>query len=256
MSGGIHRVAAEGFGAAAEAYERGRPGYPGEAVTHLVRVLGIGPSRTVLDLAAGTGKLTALLVPTGATLVAVEPVDAMREQLQTRLPTVPALRGTAEAIPLGDHSVDAVVVAQAFHWFDEERALCEIHRVLRPGRSLGLVWNVRDQSVDWVGRLTDILEPHAGDAPRHRSGKWRSAFDRADLFGPLKERSFPHAQEVTLDGLVDRVLSTSFIAALDEPTRARVARQVVELARSHPELTGRERFTLPYRTDVLWCRRT
>ncbi|MEW6060147.1 MAG: methyltransferase domain-containing protein [Actinomycetota bacterium] len=256
MTNAIHPAADAGFGSAAGAYERGRPGYPADAVAHLIRVLGIGPSDTVLDLAAGTGKLTELLVSTGAELVTVEPVDEMRDRLQARIPAIRTLRGTAEAIPLGDASADAVTVAQAFHWFDGELALREIHRVLRPGRGLGLVWNVRDESVDWVARLTDILDPYAGDTPRHRSGVWRAAFDRTDLFGEMKERSFPHAHETTPEGLVDRVLSTSFIAALEESGRDRVQEQVVKLTRRHPELAGRERFGFPYRTDVLWCERT
>ena len=129
----------------------------------------------MLDLAAGTGKLTAHLVETGAEVVAIEPVDEMRAVLERELPSVRALAGTAEAIPLDAASVDAVTVGQAFHWFRGDEALAEIHRVLRPGGGLGLVWNVRDTSVPWVARLTEIMEPHRGDAPTHRTGAWRKA---------------------------------------------------------------------------------
>ena len=136
-------VAARGFQAGAEAYERGRPGYPTDAVDALTDALGVGPGATVVDLAAGTGKLTRLLVPSGATVIAIEPVDAMRRTLAAMLPRVPVVAGTAESMPLRDGSAGAVVAAQAFHWFDGEAALAEIHRVLAPGGRLGLVWNVR-----------------------------------------------------------------------------------------------------------------
>ena len=133
----IHEAAARGFAQAVDAYERGRPGYPPEAVERLCEAVGIGPGRAVLDLAAGTGKLTRLLVPTGAELVAVEPVEQMRAALARALPEVTALAGTAEDVPLPAASVDAVVAGSAFHWFRGEEALAEIHRVLRPDGRLG-----------------------------------------------------------------------------------------------------------------------
>lgn len=249
----VHPAAARGFQVTADSYERGRPGYPRDAVAYLVEVLRLAPQATVLDLGAGTGKLTAMLEVTGVTLVAVEPVAAMRATLQRRIPTARAVAGVAEAIPLPDASVDAVVVAQAFHWFDGERALSEIHRVLRPGGRLGLVWNVRDQSVDWVARITDILDPYAGDAPRHRSGRWRAAFDRTSLVGPLLVERFPFMHPMTPERLVDRVLSTSFIGALDPTRREQVRAQVLELTRTHPGLAGRHAFDFPYVTEVWWC---
>src|SRR5690606_25154234 len=132
----IPDAAAEGFGRGAEAYESARPSYPPDAVGEIATVCDVGPGRRVLDLAAGTGKLTRLLVPTGAEVVAVEPVAEMRAVLSAVLPGVEALDGTAEAIPLPDASVDAVTVAQAFHWFDPPVALAEIARVLRPGGTL------------------------------------------------------------------------------------------------------------------------
>jgi SAM-dependent methyltransferase len=251
----IHRAAARGFQAAADAYERGRPGYPPEAIAYLVDVLRIGPGASVVDVGAGTGKLLRLLEGTGAELIAVEPVAAMREELHARSPSARSLAGTAEHVPLPEASVDAVVVAQAFHWFDGERALEEFRRILPPAGRLGLVWNVRDQSVDWVARITDIVDPYARGAPRHRSGRWRTAFERTSSFGGLEVLRFPHRHPTTPDGLVDRVLSTSFIAALDEEGRDRVRGQVVELARTHPDLVGRDRFDFPYVTEVWWCER-
>ena len=250
----IHQ-AAQAFDGAAEAYDRGRPSFPPEAVEKLAAVLGIGPGLRVLDLAAGTGKLTRMLAPTGADLVAVEPLDGMRARLEASLPGVRAFEGTAEAIPLPDASVDAVTAAQAFHWFDGEAALREIHRVLAPGGRLGLLWNARDEQEDWVARLGEILEPHRGTAPRYQGGAWRAAFDETTLFTPLAEAHFSHVHEVDAQRVVDRIVSVSFIAALAEGEREQVEHQVRQLLAEHPATRGRETFRVPYRTDVYWCER-
>ena len=146
---------ARSFGAVADRYARARPGYPPAAVEWLLEA---APGRAVVDLAAGTGKLTQVLVEAGAEPVAVEPDAGMRAALATAAPGVEILAGTAEAIPLPDASADAVLVAQAFHWFDARRACDEIGRVLRPGGVLGLLWNLRDGSVPWVADLDRILD--------------------------------------------------------------------------------------------------
>lgn len=194
---------AHGYARAADAYERGRPEYPAAAVAYALRLLAIGPASTVLDLAAGTGKFTRVLVPTGARIVAVEPVAAMRERIAAQCPTVTVLEGTAEAIPLPDESVDAVTVAQAFHWFRGREALAEIRRVLRPGGGLALVWNVRDETVDWVRRLAELMDPHNGGAPRYHTGLWREAFSAPNGFTPLTVERFPFAHSSTPEQVVD-----------------------------------------------------
>jgi SAM-dependent methyltransferase len=249
----IHEAAAHGFARAADAYERGRPGYPPAAVEHLCEVLGIGRGRAVLDLAAGTGKLTRLLVPTGAELVTVEPVDEMREALARALPEVTALAGTAEDIPLAADSVDAVVVGSAFHWFHGDGALAEIHRVLRPGGRLGLLWNVREESVAWVAELTAIIEPHRGSVPRYRSGAWKEAFRRTAAFSPLRCAEFRHVHRLEPEAVVARVASVSFVAALGEPDLTDVLARARALLAHDPATQGREVVELPYRTDVYWC---
>lgn len=237
------------------AYERGRPGYPAGAVDELVRVLGVGPGATVLDLAAGSGKLTRQLVPAGATLLAVEPSAAMRERLAGLAPGVRVLAGTAEAVPVPDGAVDAVTVAQAFHWFDGPKAVAELHRVLRPGGRVGLLWNVRDESVPWMAAVTAILDGHAGDAPRYRDGRWRAAFDAAAGFTPLQVRRFRHRHELDRAALGDRFASISFVAALPDATRARVLAEIEEVAAAEPSLAGPGPVAVPYRTDLFWTER-
>ena len=249
----IHEAAARGFARAADAYERGRPGYPPAAVGHLCEALGIGPGRAVLDLAAGTGKLTRLLVPTGAELVAVEPVGEMRAALVRALPGVTALASTAEDLPLAGDSVDAVVAGSAFHWFHGDETLAEIHRVLRPGGRLGLLWNVRDESVPWVAKLTAIMEPHRGSAPRYGSDAWKEAFRRTEAFSPLRCAEFRHVHRLEPEAVVARVGSVSFVAALPERERAAVLADVRALLAHDPATRGREVVELPYRTDVYWC---
>jgi SAM-dependent methyltransferase len=254
MGAELHDAAARGFASAADAYEAGRPTYPPKAVARLARELHLGVGRTVVDLAAGTGKLTALLVGTGSTVVAVEPVAEMRAVLEQALPDVAALAGTAEAIPLRSGTADTVTVGSAFHWFRGGEALREIHRVLRPGGGLGLLWNVRDTRVPWVDRLSEIMEPHRGDAPTHRSGAWRKAFEESPLFGRLGHAEVRHVHRIPPEGVVARVASVSFVAALPEAEREQVLAEVRTLLATDPETRGREELGLPYRTDVYWAR--
>ena len=229
--------------------------YPFEAVRRLVKELRIKPESTVLDLAAGTGKLTRLLAQLGSEVVAVEPVDEMRERLVETLPGVTALEGTAEEIPLDDESVDAVTVGQAFHWFDGDAALAEIHRVLRPRSRLGLIWNVKDESVDWVHQLAEIIEAYRGNAPRVASGAWKEAFERTELFTAIERARFSFVHQTDTATVVARVTSISFIAAMAPRVRERVVDQVHELLVTHPDTRGQRVFPLRYRTGVYWCDR-
>jgi SAM-dependent methyltransferase len=232
----IHPAAATGFARSADAYERARPGYP----PVLVDSLGLRPGMAVLDLAAGTGKLTRLLLERGAEVVAVEPVAQMRAALP---PAARVLEGTAEAIPLEDSSVELVTVGQAFHWFDGDPALAEIHRVLRPGGRLAIAWNhrLKDEPVNQA--LEELLAPHRKDVPTHRFGDWRAAFDRTTLFGPLEERVFPNEQRLDADGLADRIGSISFIASLPGHERAVVLRDARAMAADGP-------VTVSYRAEL------
>lgn len=248
----IHEAAARGFEAAVERYQRSRPGYPGDAVSYLVHELGIAEGRDVLELGAGTGKFTELIAFTGARITATEPLAGMREALGKNCPAVTVIDGTAEEIPALDASADAVVAAQAFHWFDGDRALPEIHRVLRPQGRLGLIWNARDEASDWSERLTAIFDRLSGDGPRYRDMRWRHAFERTDLFGPLHHQVAYHVHEVTREAFVDRVLSVSYVAGAPVHERERVVVEVNELLDTDSELAGREVVLMPYRTDVFW----
>ncbi|MBW3606884.1 MAG: class I SAM-dependent methyltransferase [Actinobacteria bacterium] len=250
----IREIAVHGYTVGGDDYERARPTYPAAAVQLLVDELAIAPDGRVLDLAAGTGKLTRLLMPTGAKLIAVEPVQAMRRHL-TALEGVEVLDGTAEAIPLADACVDAVVVATAFHWFAGGEALREIARVLKPGGGLGLVWNNPDLDVDWVAEIWRLVAAKRRGAPRNRDLSWKQAFTPAQPFDALRHRRFSHRQQLDVDGLIARVRSIAFVASLPPRERDALLRSVREIVCSHPALRGAQRLELPYRTDVYWCRR-
>ena len=255
MTGTIHETAARGFSAAADAYERGRPDYPADAVAMIVEQLDLRPGRTVLELGAGTGKLTRLLVPSGARVLALEPVAEMRERLAATTPSAELVEGTAEAIPLPAGCVDAVVAAQAFHWFDAIRALSEIHRVLRPGGRLLLAWNTRDERVPWVKAMGELVHALEKGEPQAHNDTWRDALARCALFEPFVSRMFHHVQALSEAAVLDRVASISYVAAADPGTRATVLADVAAVLRSDPETAGRPVVDLPYETEVMWAER-
>jgi len=249
----IHQAAAEGYTAKAEAYIRGRPEYPAEVQDWLRDDLALKAGKTVLDLGAGTGKFLPHLSATGALVIAVEPVPAMRAQLIERNPGIEAKPGTAEQIPLPDGAVDAIVCAQAFHWFANSAALAEIHRVLKLGGALGLIWNVRDESVAWVAALTRIMAPYEAGTPRYHTKEWRRLFP-AEGFGPLRERHFPYAHTGPAEQVIlDRILSVSFIAALPPAGQNGVAAQIQALIAATPELAGNGEVVFPYDTAAFSC---
>ena len=250
----IHESAAKGFAAGADAYERGRPSYSPEAIAHIVSELRIGPGKAVLDLAAGTGKLTRELVPTGATLIAVEPIPEMRAKLAAAVPQAEIRDGTAEAIPADNHSIDAVVVGQAFHWFDGIRTISELRRILKPDGALALIWQSRDPSVPWVARLNEIIDRADDGHPRFRTDQWRIAFDLTALFDPLEKVEIPYAQRTTPALLVDRVASISYVAAMPDDQRQVVLDDVRALLDTDPATAGLEVIELPHRVHVFVTR--
>lgn len=246
----VHDAAQTGYSRQAQTYTQGRPTYPEALSSWLTRTLAINKQTRVLDLGAGTGKFTALLAPLSDRLVAVEPVDAMRREFAKGLPDIEVLAGTAQAMPLPAASVDVVLCAQAFHWFADAEALAEIHRVLTPGGRLGLVWNVRDESVDWVADITRIITPYEGDAPRFYKGQWREAFDGSGFSAP-ELSCFEHSHVGSAETVImNRILSVSFIASLPPAEKAEVTRNLRELIETHPALRGQESIAFPYQTQA------
>jgi ubiquinone/menaquinone biosynthesis C-methylase UbiE len=232
-------LAQPGFGGdlrSALTYERGRPGYPSALADALAAEFGLDADSRVLDLAAGTGQLSRLLVPLVGSVVAVEPSAPMRDVLARGLPGVEALAGRAERIPLPDQSVDAAVVGNAFHWFDGDAAVGELARVLRPGGGLAVLWNLGLSSdPPWSKRLEQLVEELSANAlrPARRctSGMWRPALDRAhDLFEPLRFSAFDHERSLDHEAFVAGIASFSFIAAMPDAERDRVLTEVRALA--------------------------
>jgi SAM-dependent methyltransferase len=251
----VHRAAAVGFARAADAYERGRATFPADAVAAILAATGALPGVTLLELGAGTGKLTRSLTGSGARVIALEPVAEMRAKLAANAPGVELLDAVAEAIPLADASVDAVIAAQAYHWFDPETATAEVARVLRSGGAVALVWNRRDEGAAWMRELSGILDTRSGDAPRYRNGTWRRGFDGNPAFAPLELRTWPHRGAEGRDVVMARVASMSFVAALDDEPRAALLAQVDELIATHPDTRGRDDVALPYVTELFTTRR-
>ncbi|MEP6816059.1 MAG: class I SAM-dependent methyltransferase [Marmoricola sp.] len=229
------------FGGVADRYDRARPSYPRDAAEWLI---GPRPAK-VLELGAGTGKLTETLVGLGHDVLATDPDERMLHHLAVRAPRAHACVGTAERIPARSRSVDAVVAAQAFHWFDHPVAVPEIARVLRPGGVLGMVWNERDESIPWVRKLGRLIgNQDQQNDPVHQL--------RADLhFSFIDERPFRHWQTINREGLLDLVASRSNIAIMPEDERAERLDQVSALYDDYGR--GHDGMQLPY---VARCYRT
>jgi len=230
-----HAAHANSFGPAADIYERGRPGYPATALDWL---LPTGSPR-VIDLGAGTGKLTRQIHALGLPVTAVDPSAGMLDQLRRAVPGVPAVVGSAERIPLPAASADVVLVAQAWHWVDPERAAPEIARVLAPGGRLGLVWNLRDESAPWVRRLGEII----GNTESERSTVV------GPPFGDVEIAHFRWTSVIGPERLLDLVASRSAVILMPADERAAVLAEVRRLVATHPDLVGRTEFPLPYVTE-------
>jgi SAM-dependent methyltransferase len=228
------------FGSEAAAYERGRPSYPPEAVDWLLAPTDSFRAGEVLDLGAGTGKLTTRLVERGLSVTAVDPIAEMLDMLRGALPDTPALLGSAEQIPLPDNAVDAVLVAQAWHWFDPERATAEIIRVLRPGGRLGVLWNTRDERSGWVrdfGRIVGL--EHDRDS---------ATVDLPTAFTDVATHQIQWTNYITRDALIDYVASRSYCITSPAEVRTRTLENVRELLDTHPALINSTGLAMPYIT--------
>jgi SAM-dependent methyltransferase len=241
---------ARSFGAEASAYEAARPEYPLEAVAWMLEpVRAAGRAPRVADVGAGTGKLTRRLVALGADAVAVDPDAGMRAELARRVPGVPVLEGTAEALPLDDASCDAVVLGQAWHWVEPEAGCREIARVLRPGGVLGLAWNQRDTTVPWVARLREVTGASNAELLLEADGPAVTA-----PFPALERREWRWRSTITREGLADLTRSRSRVITADPAERDRVARALDALS-DEIGATGDAAVPLPYVTVAFRTRR-
>jgi len=246
------------FGAAAVAYVEHRPDHASAAVCW---ALELAPGAAMLDLGAGTGKLTATLAALGVEVIAVEPDPAMLAELRRALPSVRALRGSAEAVPLSNASVDAVLAGNAMNWFDMDVAGPEIARVLVPDGILAGLWNVFDNRVDWVSEV-ERVSGSAAIGPRDKLSTWRAQTadahrpipGMAAQFGSPEQAEFPHGQRRTAGSLVATLATKAGMLVMPEREQAATLGQIRAFLVSRPE-TARGEFTLPMLTGVLRVRR-
>ena len=248
------------FGAAATAYAKHRPDYAEAAVRWALEPVWDSLPVRVVDIGAGTGKLTATLVRLGADVTAVEPDPEMLAELQRAMPEVRSVPGSAEAMPVPDASVDAVLAGQAMHWFDMDRAMPEIARVLRPGGVLAGLWNVDDDRVGWVADLAEMSKRRASiTLLRWRDGAGRSRQQRlleagSSRFDAAEEGEFGHGQARTADSLLATIATHSHLLVMDEAERAGLLARVQDFLRTQPQ-TSNGGFTLPMVTVALRARR-
>lgn len=243
------REQALSFGQAADRYDRIRPTYPFEALRWALEPVSSGSS--VVDLGAGTGLLTRVVLSLGYDVVPVEPDAGMRARLDAATPGTTAREGSAESIPVDDGSVDAVVCGQAYHWFDKERAHPELARVIKSGGVFAPIWNIRDESVSWVHELSVITRQRADRTLNPTAGP----SDFGPEFGPVERAEFPHATVHTADSLVELIRSRSYYLTAPPEDRAEIERAIRALATEHPDLAGRQTFELPYVTYAYRARR-
>lgn len=240
----------KGFGLVSSTYDQGRPGYPPEIEKWLNSKMLIRNGTEVLDLGAGTGKFTRLLVDLNARVTALDIEQSMLDQLDQHFPTgVTPLLGSADAIPAANSSFNAVVCAQSFHLLATPDAMREIHRVLKPSGQLGLFWNIRDASVDWVADLAQVVDRYAGGRPRYYSEEWRQVLKEGlpKGYSPFEETTWTHLHTGTPeDVIVKRIESISFIAA--SPHKAEIIAEVRDLIAKHPALAGKSSVSVPYKT--------
>ncbi|WP_394552621.1 class I SAM-dependent methyltransferase [Agromyces sp. MMS24-JH15] len=235
---------ARSFGLVASVYHSARPGYPVEAVSWL-----IGDAARILDLGAGTGKLTQALVSLDREVIAVDPVEEMLEELEVQVPGVPRILGTAEDIPIEDASVDAVVAGQSWHWFEPARAIPEIARVLKPGGVLGLVWNTRDTRVDWLREAGEIMHE------RHdASATWDSYATVGRPFGDLEEHTVEWTARMSRPAFLDLVRSRSYFITAEAGAQSATIDALEALLDRHPDVAGESDVDVPYLTRCFRAR--
>lgn len=249
MTHSLHPAAEQGFASAAELYQQVRPNYPAEIVTWLREDLELNTQSTAIDLGAGTGKFLDYLKQATPNIVAVEPIAEMLNQLKIVHPEVQTQQASSDQILLNSNSVDAILCAQSFHWFANTQTLSEMHRVLKPSGRLGLVWNQRDERVDWVKALADFIQQFEADTPRFHSGEWQNVFEQQNLFAHLGQKVFVQHQVGTVEDVVSqRLLSTSFIAAMPQTQQLELKQQFEDIVEQYTGKRAQDQIAFPYIT--------
>jgi ubiquinone/menaquinone biosynthesis C-methylase UbiE len=239
-----------GYNRIAKDYDLGRPDYPAEAIRFFIQALDLPAEAQVLDLAAGTGKLTKALLDYGFHLKAVEPVEEMREFFARAFPTVPIFNGTAEHIPFSDVSLDAIVVGTAFHWFDTEKALNEMGRVLKPHGKLGLIWNIFDGPDDWVQKIRKLIEPGV-DLKKC----WQQSYLEHPLFQTLGHHTINYCISGKESDVMNRIHSAKIMGILKAADQRKLIQQAKQILASDPR-TSQSVFDIPYRIEINWAVRS
>lgn len=251
MTHSLHPTAEQGFGSSAELYQQVRPNYPQEIVGWLKDELGLDQTSVAVDLGAGTGKFLHYLKQVTPNVIAVEPIKAMLKQLKIVYPDVKTLQASSTQIPIKQHSVDAIICAQAFHWFADLSTLHEMHRILAPKKHLGLVWNQRDIRVDWVNALAEFIAPFESDTPRFHSGEWQKVFQKQKLFKFEQEHTFVQYHRGSVEMVVSkRLLSTSFIAAMPEEQQQALKLKFEEIVHQYTGKSAQDEIDFPYITHA------
>jgi len=261
--GAVKLIAQKGFEKNIDFYENARPSYPLEAISILETVLELIPGEShVIDLGAGTGKFTRLLLNGNYHLTAIEPSAAMRDKFSQILPTVPILDGNSWNIPIPSESQDAVVCAQAFHWFANLNTLKEVHRVLKSGGRFGMIWNSQDrEKKKWVGEMIDYKEQYEMNSPQYRLGLWKKVWEEEEakcLFSPLQFQSIQHSVQTTKELIRQRVLSSSYIACQEQKVQQEISQKIVDILEANAneiEYDKNGLVTFPYSTDIFWCKK-
>ncbi|MGL5404135.1 MAG: class I SAM-dependent methyltransferase [Acinetobacter sp.] len=249
MTQSLHPSAQKGFSLGAELYQQVRPSYPPEILVWLQDQLKVGENSSVIDLGSGTGKFLPFLLQTQAKVIAVEPVTAMREQLKQSYSTVECLQTSSDQLLVKDESINAIICAQSFHWFSNIETLKEMYRVLIPTGHLGLVWNQRDITVDWVKALADEIAPFEADTPRYHSEKWKQVFEQQQLFQFNGLQTFQLKHTGTVEQVVSkRLLSTSFIAAMPEHQQQQLKARFEQIVFDFTGQTAQDQIDFPYTT--------
>lgn len=257
MNKSLIHEAANSYQNSSEIYESGRPGYTEESVFALCDHLGLGPNSSIVELGAGTGKFTRVLAKKYSNLLVVEPVPAMLGKLKTILPEIQGALGTGEDIPAKYHSADAILIANAFHWFSTEKAIGEFERVLKNDGGLGLIWNLDGVFTSSWGKVIDSwLDDIEGDTPQYKTGLWRKTLENSEIFSSLEEQSFSTTRTTTPNEIIHRVMSISFVAAQSEKSKVELKQRIERHLAHHPETKGKDKIIVSLDTKIYWCFKT